>query len=315
MKKVVFITEGGRKIGFGHVTRCVSLYQAFEEEKIMPMFIVNGDNSILEFLKNADYKMFDWLKEGKKLFESLKDADIIVIDSYLAGKSLYNKIYKVCRNLVMIDDYKRIKYPRGIIINPSIYGGRINYPGKAGAICLTGENYIILRKEFWALPRKNINKKLKNVLITFGGMNHADLNEKVINYLRREFDFTFNVVKTEKNKAYPRKMFDLMLDADICISGGGQTIHELARVGVPTIGICLSENQRMNLESWHEKRFIKYAGWHNDKNLLRNIESAIEDLSAQKIRLKISSIGRRFIDGQGARRIVKEVLTHYADKN
>lgn len=29
--KVFILTEGGKDIGFGHITRCLSLYHAFEE--------------------------------------------------------------------------------------------------------------------------------------------------------------------------------------------------------------------------------------------------------------------------------------------
>ena len=31
--KGFILTEGSRNIGFGHVTRCLSLYQAFEERR------------------------------------------------------------------------------------------------------------------------------------------------------------------------------------------------------------------------------------------------------------------------------------------
>jgi len=41
--KVFIITEGGKNIGFGHITRCLSLYQAFEEKEIIPEFILNSD--------------------------------------------------------------------------------------------------------------------------------------------------------------------------------------------------------------------------------------------------------------------------------
>jgi len=30
--KVFIITEGSKNTGFGHITRCLSLYQAFEEK-------------------------------------------------------------------------------------------------------------------------------------------------------------------------------------------------------------------------------------------------------------------------------------------
>ena len=49
--KVVIVTEGGKDIGFGHITRCISLYQAFEERGIIPEFIVSGDTTVASLLK------------------------------------------------------------------------------------------------------------------------------------------------------------------------------------------------------------------------------------------------------------------------
>ena len=43
--KVFIITEGGRNISFGHITRCLSLYQAFKE-KIRLEFIVDRSMNI-----------------------------------------------------------------------------------------------------------------------------------------------------------------------------------------------------------------------------------------------------------------------------
>ena len=54
--KVFIITEGGKNIGFGHITRCLSLYQAFEERGNKPKFIINGDNDIEYLLKDINYR-------------------------------------------------------------------------------------------------------------------------------------------------------------------------------------------------------------------------------------------------------------------
>lgn len=50
--KVFIITEGSKNTGFGHITRCLSLYQAFEERGILPKFMINGDNNIEYLLDN-----------------------------------------------------------------------------------------------------------------------------------------------------------------------------------------------------------------------------------------------------------------------
>ncbi len=308
--KIVIITEGGKGIGFGHIARCVSLCQAFEKRKVEPDLIVNGDASILDLLNGRNYKIFNWIKEKDRLLGCIKNSDVVIMDSYLADKTLYKEILKVssCKILAMIDDYRRIDYPDGIVVNPSIYGEKLNYPKKDGLIYLSGKDYIILRKEFWKAAVKKINKDIKNILITFGGINYSDRVYKIVNYLENKFNFNLCVIDPVKNRVNAKEMLDLMLKADLCISGGGQTTYELARVGVPTIGICFSDNQRMNLDAWKEKGFIEYICWSNSLDLCKDFSSAIEKLSSQKLRQKMSEIGRAFVDGQGARRIVEGIL-------
>lgn len=42
---------------------------------------------------------------------------------------------------------------------------------------------------------------------------------------------------------YNANMSELMLEADIAISGCGSTLYELCSMSVPTIGIIIAENQ------------------------------------------------------------------------
>lgn len=311
MMKVLLLTEGGKNIGFGHMTRCLSLYQAFEEKGMTSKIIVNGDNSSLNLLKDKDYLMFDWLKEEKRLLKLSKKSGVTIIDSYLANRALYEEVLQSCNAglLVMIDDYKRMDYPEGIIINPSIYGEKLDYPKKDGLVYLLGRDYIVLRKAFWDIPEKIINKEIKNILITFGGMSYSSLLYGIIEYIKKEFDFNFCIIEGSKGCFRDADMLRLMLQADICISGGGQTTYELARVGLPTIGICFAENQKLNLEGWQEKGFIEYIGWYNDKNLFKKIKESLKKIDYEK-RLKMSESGRRYVDGKGAKRIIENILKY-----
>jgi spore coat polysaccharide biosynthesis predicted glycosyltransferase SpsG len=308
--KVFILTEGGEKIGFGHITRCISLYQAFEEKGITPELIINGDDRTLGLLQHKNYHIINWLKEKNKLLEIIDTATSVIIDSYLASKPLYDRVsQRLSGKLIIIDDFNRLEYPKGIVVNPSIYGDKLSYPKKNGATYLLGKEYIILRKEFWDIPPKKINKKVKNVLITFGGMSHYNLAYRIVSYFKNRFDFHFDIVDTRKNRFTAREMLNLMLKADICISGGGQTTYELARVGVPTIGICFAENQRFNLEGWQEKGFIEYIGQYNDENLFSNLFKSINKLGSYKERAKRHKIVNGLIDGRGVKRIIKKVIT------
>jgi spore coat polysaccharide biosynthesis predicted glycosyltransferase SpsG len=101
-------------------------------------------------------------------------------------------------------------------------------------------------------------------------------------------------------------MVNFMLKADLCISGGGQTTYELARVGVPTIGICFAENQLNNLIYGQKEGYLEFAGWFDDKELLVRIEEFLMDLNYEK-RVKMKKFGEKSVDGRGVRRLLKAI--------
>ncbi len=307
--KITILTEAGKGIGFGHLTRSIALYQAMEEIGNNPELIVNGDKSILDFIKNKKHQILNWSKDERKTNELAEDSDFVIIDSYLANKQLYDNISGITQGKVlMVDDYKRLNYPKGFVVNPSISGESLDYPEVSGVKYLVGKDYIILRKEFWEIPEKEINKEISKVLVTFGGSNTSVVLNFVTRELKKTFDFEVITVDSISNRLEPKDMVDLMLECDICISGGGQTLYELARIGVPSIGICFAENQKFNLKGWQEKEFIEYIGWHYDKDLISNIFKSIDTISSYEERLKRSKVGRILVDSKGIGRIIKAVF-------
>ena len=309
---VYILTEGSKKVGFGHITRCISLYQAFEERKIIPKLLVNGDSNVRIFLKGLNYQIFDWLKEKNETYKLLEKTDIVIIDSYLADLNFYKKISKIVKTPVYIDDNKRLDYPSGIVVNGAIYAEELNYPQEEGITYLLGNKFLPLRKEFWYVPKKVINEKIKNILITFGGIDDYGLSYKIKNKLNDKFNVF--IVDPKKKRFTARKMIGLMLKSDICISGGGQTTYELARCGVPTIGICFAKNQIFNLKGGQKEGYLEFAGWYNDKNIFKKIENNLTSLNYKK-RVKMSMAGKNCVDGKGTRRIVTEILKIYEYKN
>jgi spore coat polysaccharide biosynthesis predicted glycosyltransferase SpsG len=303
--KVLILTEAGSTIGFGHLTRSIALYQGFDEEKIDVEIVVNWDREAEYLLKGIKHKIFNWLQNRNTIFETIKEMDIVIIDSYTADLEFYQQVSKIVRIPVYIDDYVRLDYPRGTVISPSIYGDKLNYPEKDGVRYLLGKDYIILRKEFWDVPEKKIKRKIKNILITFGGANHQNLAKKFSEYLKDKFNFNIYIVDP-RMKFTAKDMVNFMLKADLCISGGGQTTYELARVGVPTIGICFAENQLNNLIYGQKEGYLEFAGWFDNKELLLRIEEFLMDLNYEK-RVKMKKFGEKSVDGRGVRRLLKAI--------
>lgn len=321
--KVFILTEGGSDIGFGHITRCISLYQAFKERGIIPWFIVNGDESVKDLLIGKNCTIFNWLEKQEKLIELLKEGDITIIDSYLADFELYKKISEVTKIPVYIDDTKRIDYPKGIVVNGGINAERLNYPIKDDVKYLLGTEYIPLRKEFHDVPAKEIKDNIESIMITMGGNDIKNITPKILRILTEDYPnivkkvvigkgFT-NIEDIERVKdsktellLYPdaEGMRRIMFESDIAISAGGQTLYELASVGVPTVAVAVADNQLNNVKEWREVGLVGCAGWWNDKELLNNILACIANLESNRNRLKRSLIGRKLVDGMGCFRII-----------
>jgi len=328
--KVFIITEGGKNIGFGHITRCLSLYQAFEERGIKPKFIVNGDNDIEYLLNGANYQLLNWIEKPEKLFKLIKGSDIAIIDSYLADISLYNTLSDLVKLPVYIDGNKRLEYPKGIVLNGNIYAERLNYPKKDGVKYLLGIKYTPLRKEFWGLSEKKINEKIKSVMVVFGGSDTKNLTPKILSFLKNVYpNLIKNVIigntfhNIEEIKKYDdkntnliyypdaEKIREIMLESDIAVSAGGQTLYEFARVGVPTIGICVADNQRLNIQEWERVGFISYIGYCSNENILTNLKNAIEKNIDYNLRKRVSILGRKIIDGKGSLNLVDKVISSF----
>src|SRR4030042_2358227 len=90
--KLMILTEGGRDRGFGHITRCLSLYWGFRERGFKATLLVNGDNSVRDLIKGKRHRIFNWLKRRDELFEEIGEADVALVDSYLADRKLFEKI-------------------------------------------------------------------------------------------------------------------------------------------------------------------------------------------------------------------------------
>ena len=331
--KVLILTEGGKNIGFGHLTRCLSVCQAFEKRGILPEFVVNGDKTVEEFLKNKKCKNFNWLKEKDRLLASIEGVDTVIIDSYLASFEFYKKVSELVKIPVYIDDNKRLDYPKGVVVNGAIYAEEINYHQKRDITYLLGPKYLPLRKEFWNVTEKEIRDEIESILITFGGNDAKNMTLKVIAMLIECFPKIVknvvigkgfkNVKEIEKYKNgktnliyYPNaeEIKNVMFESDVAISSGGVTLYELARVGVPTISIAVADNQLNNVKRLAEKGFIEYAGWMEDKNLLDHLLEKLELLKNKDLRKEKAKIGKTMVDGSGAVKIASFCIKKYLER-
>ena len=326
-KRLLVITEGGREFGFGHITRTQSISYFFTLNGFSIRFIINGDDSICN---DDNILIFDWINDTKLLFNEIEKSTIILLDSIVVSNDLIKQIEKKDKPVIFIDDDKRRNIlDRGFVLDWTVLSEKKDYfkDKKDGVKYFLGSYYTPLRKEFLDIKKHKIDTNLNSITITFGGSDIRNLTPKIMRYLSEKFcDITLNVVigngysNVEEIKSLKKEninliynataiqMIELMQNSSLVIASGGQTLYEMAYIGVPAISILLVDNAKDDTIGWDEVGAIKYIGWYNDKNLLQNLVYEIYNLKDSSKRLSMQKNGMKYIGKGGINKFVKEVL-------
>lgn len=328
-------TEGGKTKGFGHISRCISIAEAFKN--IIPKadicFYLNADNSVEKIIpKEFKIIYLDFASSDFKSEKYVSKSDIVLIDSYEANLDFYINISELAGLSAYIDDYKRIDYPEGVLINGSIGAEKLDYKVCSKLELLVGSEFAYIRKEFAETDRHIINQDLSTVLVSFGANDLRGLTIPVLQKIKK-FDFNTIVLLTdamsnieeikalENDKteilinANAKQIRDAMLNCDLGIIAAGQTLFEAVITGLPIISVMIVDNQINNVKFFQEKNLILHAGNYDDPFLLENIEKQINEIRGHSIRKDLSERMKKAIDGKGSKRISKRLLNIYFSKN
>jgi UDP-2,4-diacetamido-2,4,6-trideoxy-beta-L-altropyranose hydrolase len=330
LARVTILTEGGRDIGLGHVTRCLSIAQAFSQKGVTPEFIVNLDGiGATEELANATrVRPVNWLRDQDHLRGILGETDVLIVDSYLAGASLYNRMADMVGLCVYLDDTNRLDYPPGVIINGAVDTEDVGYNlNKEATTYLLGPRYTPLRAAFWDVRVKEAREEIDTIMVLLGGTDMTGTMPTILNALfegfprcRKRFlvgegssgHVMIGSARDGNAEFLPHlsaeELKRTMLWADVAVSAGGQTLYELARVGVPTVAVSVADNQSNNIKGWERRGFIENAGWWQDKDLPARIVTSLLSLAGKDRRARMSSAGKAVMDGHGSMRIAEYLL-------
>lgn len=272
---VCIFTECGAEYGYGHIVRCISLFDEFKLRGLRPLLVINCNENDKDLFYNKNYIIDKlWYEKPEKY---LLRKPLSVIDSYVANDSTYKKICNCSIYSIYIDDTNRIEYPSGTIVNPSIIGDKLSYKRRSNQTLLVGANYVILRKEFNDKQQRKTYKEIKNILITTGGSDIKNLTPIILkNIIEKQSESKIlhiiigkgfkNLLEINRFKANNVNLYfnldaeylkKLMGKCDIAISTAGQTTNELIATQLPFICIKIADNQKNNILGLQEYRLIE----------------------------------------------------------
>ena len=333
MGPVLFVTHGNRSVGFGHVRRCLSLAVALRKRSVGCEFLLDGDATVAEIVSGSGF-VCSITKSGSsdageaiRLIKTLAPA-AVVADSYTFTTDYLRRLTEAGRPVVAIDDLADRELPVALVVNCTVGMAAGTYRSTSPARLLLGPTYALLRPEFAEEPSRSFPVHVGTVLLTLGGSDPANLMPRLMRWIAAELEPVqlnvvagplsddLNEIKTEAAAIGPRAlvhqqpddMRGLMLNADLAVSGGGQTLYELAATATPTVAIRLADNQTSNLVGFEAARVLTWAGDAQEGDLEAKVRAHLRRLAKNpQERAAMAAAGRSLVDGRGAGRVAAAV--------
>lgn len=308
----LILTEAGNQIGLGHYKRCCSLKQEIlKQNKSCELILYYKGKLNLEIESDI---VLDWKTEKNLLIKKAKKIKTVIIDSYLALKSFYEFCITTFHSVVVIDDYDRIEYgPIDLLLNPNPYFDNFSYHNQKAKKIKGGKDYVIISPPFQNLHLEKlpINFDTNKIVVFLGGSDYRNLLPIVLSSLNELKENNIDVIvgniedkqKIEKEfisldvrvNLSSEEMFSTFNSARLVISGCGQTLHELAVMCKPTLGICIDIDQGLNQKFYMDNGFLKTKiSYETIGNIKQEIKKTLKS-SAKIEKSVISNNGVRNI--------------------
>jgi UDP-2,4-diacetamido-2,4,6-trideoxy-beta-L-altropyranose hydrolase len=331
--RILLLTDYGSEIGFGHLTRCLSLAYAFGETGREVGLWVAGDGPAQPQLP-AWAKTIDWRCLPDETVGELRQAYAVVVDSLAVTPQFCERIGQINPRFAIVDDWPRRSYDRGIVIDWTIGAEKFAYPHRSANVrYLLGCKYCAIRPEFNTPPPRLFNETPRRVLITFGGSDIRQLTATILSLLDDEFptlqrdvivgpgvrdvsflDKVYAAQTTFHVACNAVQMCTLMRQADFAICAGGQTLYELASQGLPPVVISVTDNQQDDVREFGAVGFACVAGGWNSSKLISKVTVSIRTVWPAAERRRRSIVGRQCIDDLGAERLVAACMEYWKNE-
>lgn len=329
MMLVLFLTEGGSDVGLGHIRRCLTLATALTHFGVAAEFRVAGGDIPESVVARAGFSVapISGLDNAPEIAQvaRARRPDGIVIDSYVATHDI---LRSTGVRTIVLDDLADRRLPVNLVINAAIRADRLGYENLTAARLLLGPQYALIRPEFAAAEPRAVRPTIGRILVTLGGGNHGRLLPSVVRWCTTlspravvevvlgPFAPRTNVDETDKVAILNQPdMAQAMARADLAVTSGGQTLFELAAIGLPAMTIATAANQRHNVMDFSAAETIRSVGERTDPDLERQFADALADVQSGDVRRKMSAHGPRLVDGRGAYRVAAEIVAILRNSN
>ncbi len=316
--KVAIWTEGGRKLGMGHITRSLNIAWALKLRRVQPTIYINDDPAVKQRLEGTGvgYKVCDL--NGRLSTEPPENT--VIIDTKRDISDRVAALQATGKHVILIDNMTPASKQADAVVIPSPLLGWM--PGRKGFY--SGADYLVIGENFHDMRRSGLKLEHKTplkVLVTFGGSDPAGLTAKTLAAIWNVDNIDTTVVvgpvmdestlkdfeSTDNRRiVFVRGVNDispLMQNAHVCFTAVGQTLFEAAFMGTPPIVISANEGDAEDLEALRKFGFAKVLGFHEGVEPGAIREGLSKYVEHGKMWAGVSDRCSKVTDGFGADRI------------
>ncbi len=331
---ILFRVGAGRRIGLGHLRRSISLALALGNQGVRSRFLVSGSREGLRYLARlgCEGRMVSpsaaWRSPDLRILRreaASDDVRGVVVDSCDVPVRYLEGLRRTGFSVAVRDDVGKVHLPVDLLFNGNADARRLLYESNgSGTRFLLGPEYAVLPSDFWRCSPRRIRRSVRRVLVLLGGEDPHRLMPRLLKELDtlpgnfavtavvgpffRDRERLGRTVRSCRRKVRllqsPRSLFSVMKQADLAISGAGQTLYELACVGCPTLAIQVAGDQAGQLKELSRVGFVRRIGPVGDERFWKRFREALVSLMNDSIRrASMARAGQRLVDGRGAVRV------------
>jgi len=333
LKYVLFRVDADKRLGMGHISRCLELAKQLHKLNVTPYFLIKNNESASKLIKESGFHHTIISKSANEktelsvlmnLHHKIKFDCLFVDLKKTLSKEFFIKLNKICKTIV-IDNTHRNSLNADLIIWPWV---KEQYPTdtvlKYSNKILIGPNYMLLG----TIKKNKKNKKRKeSILISMGGSDKRGLTLKIIKSFKktkqrfqidialgRFFSDSKKIVTTIKNDRRftvimnNDNLISLMPSYNVAILSFGITTFEAFFSGLPSLVISHSNENHNYAKKTAAYECMKYLGTYKMVNfgeLPQATFSLMKDIDLCK---KYSRNSRMLVDGKGSKRIAKRIV-------
>jgi UDP-2,4-diacetamido-2,4,6-trideoxy-beta-L-altropyranose hydrolase len=340
MPFVLFRCDGGPEIGMGHIMRCRALDFAFDERGWERGFAVSRTTAA--WVKDLNPIVVPNGLEGVEAVNNIiqdRKADCIVIDHYGLGADFEKQFMREGTLVVALDDLPNRPHHCDVLVDAN--PGRVESDyldwlhDRRRTVLFLRSRYALLRPEFWRARERGfrgLRRKPRKLLIALGAADPNNLSAQLVEAATafRAIGLSVTLIVGQTNprledlkhrcKAHdvrllcnPPDLVAVMGGADIAISGAGTTCYEFACLGVPMVALIMVDNQRdvgYAVESIGAASVIDCRAGLDLQRVIDEVSAIASDLV---LRERISAAAQAMISGDGARRLVDDLVQELAN--